>query len=389
MTLEWIAGLAMIGLMSAWLYARSVLPQFICPETPLIPASDPGDLSPAVARLLMHGGYERGALTASLLALAGAGYLRIRRLGDKLFNIEVSSQGRGLPHARFAEENDVLNFLRTATRNGSSPFLIGPENKAQVKSMRARHKATMDDIHKNQLSTGGYGSGRLFRMLILLPVALAAIALFMHGFSFYALGAMGIFILLQATRWKSKTADKRPLLGLILVVFIWMALETYWSAPPALQTLGAPLLLVSLIILGGWLKRSYAARLKRRLSAEGCRLSAHAKALERFIRHTEISGAHALRQNPAQLQNLAPLLPYAAAFGLLPHWLELFPREPALAWAAGAGPSVEIHIGDDAAELGQFQADIDEALSDALDSASDDSSGDGDSSGGDGGGGGD
>ena len=410
MTLEWfiILNFVFAGiLLGAWLFAEWRLPQHRCPSAPIIPLYQPAaGLSPAVARWLTMRGYDRGALTASMMNLVNAQQLKIRRQGKKDFWLNVPMQAPALPQAH--EERELVHMLRRITQGGAVEMALSRANQETIVDLKTRHQNSLRQTIEGGLFKPGRWAGRVFTLMLMIPLIAMLLMLFMEGFGLYAFASMGLF-LLAANSIGPKHAPRlrKVILLLMLPILVWLGYITYehllahdvaWDSAQAFRALVLPLTSVILITAAGFLLSIFADLSELRPTTEACELRHQAEGLKLFMSRADMDEIRQHHPDRALPQTFQRLLPYAAAFGILPLWMSLFADELARSAfsdtsGGGSGDSSSSDASGDPVgsdfSLTEFwdnlESDFDQALGDALDDASSSDSGDG---GGDGGGGG-
>ncbi|MEW6444525.1 MAG: hypothetical protein AB1479_00600 [Pseudomonadota bacterium] len=413
MTIEWAFYIMLVATVAAWLFAEWRVPKHRCPPAPLIPIYEPPPgLSPAVARWLTRRGYDTGTLTASMMSLVNAKQIVIRRAGKKEFSMRVPAAAPTLPSA--PEERDIVHLLRRFTQGGALEMAVTREHRENIVDLRTRHRDTLREIVEGDLHLPGRWAGYLFRLGLIAPVITVLLALFIEGFGLYAFGAMGLFVLASKSIGPKDAPKLRlPIVALMLPIVAWLGyitvehLSTHnvaWDSPLAFRALVLPWLTVALIATAGFLLSRYADLSELRPTPEACALRHQAEGLKQFMSRAEMDEIRQHHPDQPLPQTFQRLLPYAAAFGILPLWMNLFAEELARQAMAndgsggGDGGGGSTGGADDSGAYGmsddgnspldlweQLESDFDQAISDALDQASSDGSGDSD--GGDGGGG--
>ncbi|MEW5838249.1 MAG: hypothetical protein AB1717_05400 [Pseudomonadota bacterium] len=391
----------------AWFFAAWRIVAHRCPSRAIIPVYEPtAALSPAVARWLMRREYDTGALTASLFGLASGGHINIKRSGEKSFALSIPRRTTPLPSA--LEERELLQKLRRILPGTDAELPISSATRESVVDLRSRHLEVLRDIVEGDLHFPGRWDGRIFHLLILLPLILMLISLFVAGFGLYAIGGMALFLLARHSIGPKTAPKLRPLpLALMLLVVAWLGHISVehlgkhgiaWNSVLAFHALAWPVFAIIAITLAGFILSVYTDLSELRPKPEACDLRQQSAGLQLFMSRADLDEIRQHRPGDSLPQSFQRLLPYAAAFGMMPLWLSLFAHELAqMSSMTDGGTGMSDTTAGDSAQATemdmssvdlwqQLEDDFDQALSDALDSAeSSDSGGDG---GGDGGGGG-
>jgi hypothetical protein len=406
--IEWAALALLIAMFAAWLFAKARVMEHRCPRVRVVPSiyEAPDALSPALARRLTHGQHDTGALTASLMNLAQAGFISMRRNADQVFAISLRRLNYAVINA--AEERSIVKALYAPTRNGTMDLLIGRDQSKHITDLRSKHQQALDERVKNELHMPGRMDGYIFMLLLLLPVFAALLALLKADFELYAYGAALLFLL--ATASIKQGEEPKPNIPALVIMLLIAGLlgkvtmdhlqihNVAWASSQVLHAVGMPLLMVALITLAGVLWSLYRDMMKLRPNADFCRLTRQARGLEQFMAQANLDEIRRHRPEQPLPQSFQHLLPYAAAFGILPLWMSTFAHElsqQALINSGADSGSTDASGLDSDGSFGsitdlwsQMDSNFDQSISDALSDASDSSS-DSDSDSGGGGGGGD